>query len=282
VSYVVEEIDPAATAPGLPGGERDPASVLATSTFNAGIELLPLELRGDARRLYCLLRSIDDLVDEEDPDAEWRVVAVERWVEERTAETPETRVLSELATRYPIPEEALSEFCAAMHHDLSKQAVADEGELRRYCEQAGGTVGVMLAALLGTVDPDGVELMALLGTAMQWTNILRDIDEDLAHGRVYVAAATIDRFGFPAPGQRAELLRDQIARVDELYEGGLGAIPLLRRGRRAMGLSAVLYREILREIERAGFGRRAGRVTVPIWRRRMLTAQHRWLRREAR
>lgn len=232
--------------------------------------------------LYCLLRSIDDLVDEAHPLAEQRVAAIELWVTQRSgAGTPETRALSELVERYPLPGDALSEFCAGMRHDLFKKEIATEPELRRYCEQVGGTVGAMLAALLGTVDPVGVERMATLGTAMQWTNILRDIDEDFEHGRVYIARSTIERFGFPAPGKRAELLRDQIPRVDELYEQGMEAIGLLRSGRRAMGLSAVLYRGILREIERAGFGRRAGRVAVPAWRKRVLAAQYRWLRPEA-
>ena len=82
--------------------------------------------------------------------------------------------------------------------------------------------------------------------------------------------AAIERFGFPTPGAREELLRDQIARADALYEEGLPAIALLARGREAMALSAALYREILREIERQGFGREPGRVVVPLERRQML------------
>ncbi|HXA38219.1 MAG TPA: squalene/phytoene synthase family protein, partial [Phenylobacterium sp.] len=60
--------------------------------------------------------------------------------------------------------------------------------------------------------------------------------------------------------------RDQIARADALYEQGQRAIPLLRDGQRAMALAAALYREILRQIERDGFGRRKGRAVVPAWR----------------
>jgi phytoene synthase len=113
--------------------------------------------------------------------------------------------------------------------------------------------------------------MAALGRAMQRTNILRDIDEDLEHGRLYVSHSTIERFGFPSPGARRELLRDQIARADELYDEALGAMPLLAQGRRGMSTCTVLYREILRQIEREGFGERPGRVVVPAWRRRLLT-----------
>ena len=105
---------------------------------------------------------------------------------------------------------------------------------------------------------------------MQVTNILRDIDDDLAAGRVYIARSAIERFGFPSPGAREELLRDHIAHADALYEQGLPAIALLARGQAAMALSAALYREVLREIEREGFGRKPGRVVVPLARREAL------------
>jgi phytoene synthase len=118
--------------------------------------------------------------------------------------------------------------------------------------------------------------MALLGAAMQRTNILRDIDEDLENGRIYIAQRTIERFGLPLPGAREPLLRDQIARADAAYELGWEAIKLLRTGRRAFGLSAVLYREILRQIEREGFGAREGRASVPAWRKSLLVLRHRF------
>jgi phytoene synthase len=136
-------------------------------------------------------------------------------------------------------------------------------------------VGIVLASLLGTLGDEAYAQMATLGRAMQITNILRDIDEDLAAGRVYIPHTLIRRFGFPAPGRREALLREQIARADALYEEGLGAIPLLRRGREAMALSAALYREILRQIERDGFGSKPGRAVVAPWRTRLLIAEHR-------
>jgi phytoene synthase len=255
--------------------QRDPAAVLASSTFSAGIRLLPRDLQADARRLYYLLRTIDDLVDEEDPQAKERVDAIERWARHQDAETPETHTLTDLSRQYPIPPQALLEFCQGMRDDLAHKAIEDEGDLERYCQYVGGAVGDVLAKMFGTTHPDGERKMAILGRAFQRTNILRDIDEDLAHGRLYIARTTIERFGFPAPGAREELLRDQIARADKLYEEGLGAIPLLSRGERGMALSSALYREILRQIEQAGYGRTAGRVTVPAQRVRLLTAKHR-------
>jgi 15-cis-phytoene synthase len=247
------------------------------STFAPGLRLLPAELRRDARSLYQVLRELDDWVDEKHPDAAQHVDAVERWALGEEVDNRQTRMLAELTRRYPLSRSALADFCKGMRLDLVGARMETEEDLERYCQYAGGTVGTMLAGLLGMSDPSGEQLMGALGRALQRTNILRDIDEDLANGRVYIAQTTIERFGFPSPGSRAELMREQIGRAEALYEQGLGAIPLLRRGHRAMSLSVALYREILRQIERDGFGASPGRVVVPRWRMRALTVKHRVL-----
>src|ERR1700689_3544873 len=212
------------------GPRRDAAAVLAASTFSAGLMLLPARLQRDARRLYQLLRTIDDLVDEHHPDAAQRVNAVAEWANRHPADTPETRTLDALCERYPISRHAVHEFCQGMRHDLDGEQIETDADFERYCQQAGGTVGIMLCALLGTRHPDAEQKMCTLGTAMQWTNILRDIDEDLANGRIYIPQSTIKRFGFPYPGQREELLKDHIPCADRLYTEGMTAIPLLRHG----------------------------------------------------
>jgi phytoene synthase len=248
---------------------RNPASVLAASTFNTGLQLLPNTLRRDAHSLYLLLRTIDDLVDERQPEAAERVQAMENWALGGTATSAETRTLERLSSHYDISRTAVSEFCEGMRHDLNATEMETEQDLERYSHCVAGTVGVMLAALLGT-SSEGRTKMAILGSAMQHTNILRDIDEDLAHGRLYIPRTLIEKYGPPLPDSREQLLRDQIARADHLYEQGMGAIPLLRTGQHAMGLSTVLYREILRQLERDGFGRKPGRATVPAWRKTMI------------
>lgn len=94
---------------------------------------------------------------------------------------------------------------------------------------------------------------------MQRTNILRDIDEDLAAGRVYlpVDAAAL------APGAREPILREQIARADVLYDQGLAGVHRLASGRVTVRAAGVMHREILRQIERDGYGARPGRAVVP-------------------
>jgi phytoene synthase len=160
-----------------------------------------------------------------------------------------------------------------MRHDIARDTINTEDDLELYCQRAGGAVGIMVASLLGISEPAEITKMATLGRAVQRTNILRDIDEDRDSRRVYIARTTIERFGNPLPGARVELLRNQIAIADGLYEQA--TITPRSRSQRAVALSAALYREILRQIERESYGCKAGRVTVPAWRRRILVAKHR-------
>jgi phytoene synthase len=254
---------------------EDSALAPDKSTFAPGLMLLPTGLRKDARSLYQVLRALDDAVDEKHPDAERHVDAVERWALGTEAEGEQISALEDLTRRYPLSRPAIADFCKGMRLDLAKAEVETEADLELYCQYVGGTVGIMLSGLLGISNSDGQQQMAALGRALQRTNILRDIDEDLSNGRVYIARTTIEHFGFPSPGHRRELMRDQIQRADALYEEGLGAIAALRNGNRAMRLSASLYREILRQIEREDFGAKPGRVVVPAWRGNLLAVKNR-------
>jgi 15-cis-phytoene synthase len=244
-------------------------------TFALACRLLPRSLRDDVYLLYLVFRNLDDLVDEGRPEAAGRVRAVRAWCDGEPPSSREGRILEELAGRHPIPRHAMRDFCAGMEHDLAGAEIRTEADLDRYCYRVAGTVGVVMAAILGTTDPvAGERTAAALGMAMQRTNVLRDIDEDRSNGRVYLASETIARFGGSlAPGRREALVRDQIARADALYEEGVAGIALLLHGRRAVAAAAAMYREILRQIEREGYGREAGRAVVPQRRKLAIAAR---------
>jgi phytoene synthase len=218
-------------------------------TFSLACRLLPRGVRDDVYVLYLVFRTLDDLVDERRPQAAARVAAVDTWVRGCAApRTREVELLDDLARRHPLPRDALADFCAGMRADLAGEPLCTEADVDRYCYRAAGTVGLVMASMLGVRDPArALPAAAALGMAMQRTNILRDIDEDLAAGRVYVAAESIARLGGLRPGDREALLRDQIGRADALYERGLRGIPLLRSGGRAIAAAAAMYREILRQ-----------------------------------
>ena len=237
---------------------------------------MPREIRDDIQLLYLVLRTLDDLVDEGDPAAEARVAAAEAWArDDRAPEaTSETEVLDDLARRHPLPRAAVAAFCAGMRQDLARDSFARERDVDLYCYRVAGTVGVLMTSILGARNRDqALPAAAALGMAMQRTNILRDIDEDLVAGRVYIARETLDRHGSLAPQRRGPLVRDQIARADALYTRGLRGLGELRQGRRAVAAAAGMYREILREIERQGCGRIPGRTVVPRTRRIRVAAK---------
>lgn len=253
-------------------------------TFALACRLLPRAVRDDVYRLYLVFRTLDDLVDERRPGAYAALAAVEAWCDGGVATSLETRVLGELARRHALPRDALRAFCRGMRGDLAPSplrgraqasaAIVTEADLDTYCYRVAGTVGVVMASVLGTTGPETDRHAAALGQAMQRTNILRDIDEDLARGRVYLARETLERFGGSLePGRRAELVRDQIARADALYDVGLEGVPMLRSGRRAIAAAGHMYREILRQIEREGLGARPGRAVVPRGRKLYVAAR---------
>ena len=241
-------------------------------TFALACTLLPRDVRDDVYRLYLVFRTLDDLVDERRPGALEAIEAVERWCDTGEATSRESALLADLDARHGLPPHALRDFCAGMRSDLHGAPILTEAELDAYCHRVAGTVGIVMSAILGTTTPEADAHAAALGRAMQRTNILRDIDEDAANGRVYLARETLDRFGGRIdPGGREALLRDQIARADALYRIGFAGIPLLRRGRYAIAAAGGMYREILRQIEREGYGVRPGRAVVS-GRRKLLVA----------
>jgi phytoene synthase len=236
----------------------------AARTFSLACRMLPRPVRDDVYLLYLVFRTLDDLVDDGMPEAAERVAAVADWAAGRAGEqTREVDVLDDLATRHPLPRTAVGEFCEGMRWDIEGRLLATEAELDAYCYRVAGTVGVVMASVLGTFDDARARpAAAALGIAMQRTNILRDLDEDGAAGRSYLARETTDRFGAPLPGARERLLRDQIAKADARYDEGLAGIALLREGQVAVRAAAWMYREILRQIERDGYGAEPGRATV--------------------
>jgi phytoene synthase len=243
-------------------------------TFAIACRLLPRDVRDDVYLLYLVFRTLDDLVDTGDPEAPARIAAVEAWCAGEPACSRESRLLAGLAGRHPLPRPPIADFCRGMRDDLGAVVIETEADLDVYCHRVAGTVGVVMAALLGATHPEAPGHATALGQAMQRTNILRDIDEDLGNGRVYLARETLDRLCggvLPPPARREELLRDQIARADALYDVGLAGVGLLPCGRRAIAAAGGMYREILRQIERDGYHARAGRAIVSR-RRKLLVA----------
>jgi phytoene synthase len=247
-------------------------------SFALAARFLPRDVRDDINLLYLALRRLDDLVDLDVPrgdaargDAELRLVAIRTWLKTGVADPTggdELAIFVDLQRRTPsLPVDAIGAFLDGMESDLAGPTIESDADLDQYCYQVAGTVGRLMTALLGVraADASQADLAArALGAAMQRTNILRDIDEDLARGRVYLPPTALRRAGLdPAAtsgptslrdGDRRALYAAEIARADAEYEVGAAGIRLLLNGGRSIRVAAGLYREILRQIERDGFG----------------------------
>ncbi|HYO43710.1 MAG TPA: phytoene/squalene synthase family protein, partial [Candidatus Limnocylindrales bacterium] len=270
-------------------GEARVVMARVARTFDLATRLLPADARTDVRRLYLVLRTLDDLVDGGDPDAGARLAAVEAWVAGEPATGLEAELLTDLAARHPaLPRDAVADFCAGMRADLRGPCHATDDDLDTYCYQVAGTVGRLMAPLLGIVpgrDAEADTAARALGAAMQRTNILRDLREDARHGRVYLPASALAGVGV-APGdagalldlpawpreRRERLLAPEIARAEADYASGLAGIDSLARGRPGIRAAGGMYRAILREIERDGYGASGRRAVVPRHRKVRLVA----------
>jgi phytoene synthase len=249
-------------------------------TFDVASRILPGPVRRDVQRLYLVLRTLDDLVDHADPGAETAIADVEGWAAGAPPIGTLAPILADLAARHPaFPRDAVADFCAGMRADLAGPDHRTEADLSRYCDQVAGTVGRMMASLLGVRPGREAEADAAarsLGMAMQRTNILRDLVEDAGRGRVYIPHEAFHEVGLaPEDGTlllaelpswpvetRAAFVLRQASRAEAEYRAGLAGVGLLRSGRRSIVAAALMYREILRQIEREDHGGRRPRVVV--------------------
>lgn len=249
-------------------------------SFSLAARFLPADVRAEIDLLYLALRRLDDLVDLDAPSgtaqraaATRRLADIRAWIDTGVvagAASDELAIFVDLHRRHPsLPVDAIGAFIDGMESDLAGPSIGTDEDLDRYCYQVAGTVGRLMATLLGVRSGDEAaadRAARALGAAMQRTNILRDVDEDLANGRVYLPATALRRAGLDPEartgatslrdGDRRSLYRAEIARADAEYAIGIAGIRHLLHGRGSIRVAADLYHEILRQIERDGLGAR--------------------------
>ena len=157
---------------------------------------------------------------------------------------------------------------AGLRSDLDDVRFADWNELREYCYLVAGTVGLIVAPILGCRDDRALKHAADLGIAMQLTNILRDVKEDAAMGRLYLPLDELEAFQIDPdelldgnPGESfPRFMALQIERARQLYDSAMTGVPVLApSGQLATLAAAELYSGILGEIEAMDFDVFAGR-----------------------
>jgi 15-cis-phytoene synthase len=229
--------------------------------FSYGIRLLPGPKRRALSAVYALARRIDDIGDDEAVDAGLRLDRLQR-VRGRLAsmdgerDDPVLVALADSAGRYPVPVGAFEELIDGCVADVRGTTYTTFDELVGYCRCVAGSVGRLSLGVFGAADPAAASPVAdALGIALQLTNILRDIAEDRATGRVYLPAEDLARFGVEPADMAAdlpaftELVRLQVERARRYYDEGFGLLPMLdRRSAACTAAMAGIYRRLLDRI----------------------------------
>jgi 15-cis-phytoene synthase len=227
------------------------------ANFYYGIRLLPAPKRRAMCAVYAFARRVDDIGDGDAPvDRKLELLAAAGQELESDNGSLMRVALADAEHRFDLPRDALSDLIAGVEMDVRGESYQTFDELVVYCRRVAGTIGRLCLAIFGSADPDRAAPLAEdLGVAMQLTNILRDVGEDLGRGRVYLPAEDLERFGVGEldradPGAFAELIGFEVARAREWFDQGLGLLELVD-GRSGSCVSAMtgIYRRILERID---------------------------------
>ena len=219
--------------------------------FAYGIMVLPREKRRAIAAIYAFAREVDDVADGELPVEEKRIrlEALRASLDDEPADAMSI-ALRDARSRFGIPRDALSALVDGGLQDLEQTRYATFDELRGYCEKVAGAVGVACVAVYGS---DDVERAMTLGIALQLINIMRDVAEDDALGRVYLPQDELARFGvteLAVSPQWRGLMVFQAQRARAHLDEGLRLLDSLdRRSALCVSTFAGLYRGQLDRME---------------------------------
>jgi phytoene synthase len=239
-------------------------------SFYAGCLMLPPVKRPYVDALYANARMFDQIVD--DPAVsdvgvttarlDERVAAYELALQVGDSPDPVLKAAAHTALTWDIPIEHFHAFSDTMRSDLTVTDYATYDGLLAYMYGAASLLGLQLVPILGPLDPSAPERSIAVGYALQLTNILRDIEEDLGRGRLYLPQEDLDEFGvtradFEAremtDGIRA-LLKFETGRARAYYAEARAAIDLLHpSSRECVGTALTLYAGILDSLEQADY-----------------------------
>jgi phytoene synthase len=248
--------------------------------FYYGIRLLPAPKRRAMCAVYTFARRIDDIGDGDDSADRKLELLEEARLELHglahgdggAAADPASIALADSERRFALPRQALEDLIAGVEMDVREQRYRTFEELVVYCRKVAGSIGRLCLAIFGSSDPaSAVPLADDLGVALQLTNILRDVREDLDRDRVYLPLEDRQRFGCEdllaaSPGAFAALVSFEVARAREWFDRGMGLLELID-GRSGSCVSAMagIYRRILERIDSSPQAVLEHRVSLAPW-----------------
>ena len=258
-----------------------------SKSFYFATRFFPKEMARSAHAVYWFCRYTDDLVDECATIQQGRA-DLERWSSEleaalsgEPATHPVLAPFLDTVHRYGIPSEYPRELIEGMRMDLTCARYRNFEELRVFCYRVASVVGLMMSQVIG-FRGDALPYAVDLGIAMQLTNILRDVGEDLDRGRIYLPADEMLDFEYSEAKLRRrerdeafrELMRFQSQRARAFYEASAPGIGMLHpNGRFAVRVASDVYRGILDRIEASDYDVFDRRAVVPAPRKYWITAR---------
>jgi 15-cis-phytoene synthase len=264
------------------------------TNFYYSFLVLPSEKRRAIVAVWDFCRAVDDAVDEaEGPAAAAKQIA--RWRVELTsvfdgrgAQTAQGQALAPFVREFNLPRTAFEALIEGVEMDIGSRRYESFEDLYGYCIRVASAVGLICLEIFGYGDPRSRQYAIDLGVALQLTNILRDVPEDLRRGRVYIPLEDLRRHGCSeddlaresasagagarSPAVRA-LLQQQGRRARDYYRRAAEGLPRADARRLvAAEIMGAIYRGILGRIEASGYDVFSGRVVIPRPRRALIAA----------
>lgn len=252
---------------------------------------LPPEKRRAAYAVYAFCRHADDLVDEAPPGTDLDEVVEELGrsydaiVHEGGRWLPFAGEFAWAVRNFGLEKAPFEDLVRGVGMDVGRVRIRDWPHLQTYCYRVASVVGLVMCPILGLEDAGGRSRAVELGTAMQLTNIIRDVGEDLQRDRIYLpademAAAGIDEKALGegrVDGRWREFLRAQIARARDYYRRGEAGIPLLAGdgSQLTVWLMRDIYADILTRVEQLDYDVFRHRAHTPFLRKLRLAWQAR-------
>ena len=245
-------------------------------SFLAASHLLPRRVRDPATALYAFCRMADDAIDEEHGGAAALARLHDR-LDRACAGTPlpipTDRALAVLMVEHAIPKALPAALLEGFAWDAQGRRYETLPDLLGYATRVAGTVGAMMAVLMGARAPQVVARACDLGIAMQLSNIARDVGEDARAGRLYLPVQWLREAGLEADAFLAHpafspalgsVVQRLLAHADLLYaRADLGISQLPWACRPGIGAARLLYAEIGERVRRSGFDSVSHRAVVP-------------------
>ena len=257
----------------------------AGSSFYTAMRILPRPRREAMYAVYAFCRDVDDIADSDGPRDE-RLAALQRWRDDidalfKDAPPASLKYLAEPTRRFGLKRRDFHAVIDGMAMDVTGDIRApDWATLDLYCDRVASAVGRLSVRIFGLEGPAGEELAHHLGRALQLTNILRDIDEDAAIGRLYLPREALQNAGIDPLAEPAAVLDHpalaqvcaEVAARAEAHFAAAGRVmdASPRFAVRAPRLMGAVYRQILRRLQARGWA--SPRAPVKVSKPRLIAA----------